>query len=567
VTYGKRSKTVGTNPSGTIFANAAHYDTNLTNEKTWDLPDTIREDWVQHEPNGLFPDPSSTVPNATMTQQRVLDRVIAPPLLGQEDDVDVPTYKPPEESSVPWSDLCKFTQPEAGEESDPHGPNAAEPVVHPPKLPEQAQRIPSQRSRRGSSVPLRGSPLRTDVIFEGVDPKAVMPPPQATISSQDMGPTPVASKHTQEKVQKSSQRQKNKMSSLPNSEDDLVAFGLPKEQYVPRPSRSRSLKVDIQEPVDFSVRPEKTAKATRRRKTIATASPTAVDNANAPDTPQKLQKLHELGFTSKAAGKALNDNNGDVQRTIEWLVDNDPEEDELAGETPEIISTTKAVTGDMSTNVQPLAEAIATADELAPAESPVKSDAVADPTGPPNANTPMRAAHLKSPKVQVVIPAKSPQKPDQPITASRKAKRRKTTLDEPEPNSTLKLPVLPDAVIEKKKKARGRPKKAALPTDETPILPQKEAEVLQPIEENTILPDNKQEVHAMETSEQTFDTAQDTLPTTTMVPKQPPQPTTSRTPEPSLKRPTPPASTGKAQYRVGLSKRARIAPLLRIMKK
>lgn len=59
---------------------------------------------------------------------------------------------------------------------------------------------------------------------------------------------------------------KNISSDPPRSDDHLI--GLPKEQYKPRPSRSRSEKASLCEPVDYSVAPEKAVKSKRAR-TIA----------------------------------------------------------------------------------------------------------------------------------------------------------------------------------------------------------------------------------------------------------------------------------------------------------
>jgi hypothetical protein len=593
VTYGKRSKTIVASLSGTIFANgssahAAHDDANPANEKGWELPGTIHANWIQHEPNGLFPDPSSTIPNATMTQQRVLERVNALALLGAESDVDVPPYEPPAEPSIPWSDLLRFTPTGTGEQSDPHEPQAeAEPVAHSPYLSEQAQKSLSQRSRLSSSVRLGGSPFGTEVLLDNVDPKAVMPPPQATISSQDMGLTPTGPNHSQSRTQQGVQnhsQQKSKMSSLPNSEDDLAAIGLPKEQYVPRPSRSRSLKVDIQEPADFSVRPEKVCKTTRRRKTDTT---NMVPSSDAPGTSQKLHQLLDMGFTPKSSEQALRENNNDVDRSVDWLVANGMVEDELARDTPKITSATKVVdtqkpdaTG--STNARPLTETTTTVDEPVALETPAKPDSVRNMSSTLDLAAPSKPTHLKSPKVQVVIPSKSPQKPEQPIPTGKKPKRRKTTLDVPEPDSTLEPLAVSSAIVEKKKKGRGRPKKAAnvdVAIEGTPQMPQEEAEdhgkMLQPLEEKTMMLDSKSArdaeavvINTLERSDHTSGTAQDSPPENTAAPKEPSLTKTSRTPEPSLKKTTEsPASTGKVSYRVGLSKRARIAPLLRIRKK
>ncbi|KAK0318491.1 hypothetical protein LTR82_010553 [Friedmanniomyces endolithicus] len=62
--------------------------------------------------------------------------------------------------------------------------------------------------------------------------------------------------------------------------DDLRAVGLEKERYVPRPSRRRATQA-LEMPVDFSVAPEKAAKARRvKRSTHVLASPAKVDQSD-----------------------------------------------------------------------------------------------------------------------------------------------------------------------------------------------------------------------------------------------------------------------------------------------
>ncbi|RMY59217.1 hypothetical protein D0865_02193 [Hortaea werneckii] len=66
----------------------------------------------------------------------------------------------------------------------------------------------------------------------------------------------------------------------PNSDD--IAVGLPKERYKPRPSKRRSTAIH-DEPVDYSVRPEKAAKL-KRNKTSNASARVSVDHAEASET-------------------------------------------------------------------------------------------------------------------------------------------------------------------------------------------------------------------------------------------------------------------------------------------
>lgn len=597
VTYGKKSKSIHSSNAANDEADVpATKDTGPNFDTNWPLEGTMQDYYAQHDPN-MFPEPSSTVPNATYTQQRVLETVTAPALLGLESELDAPRYQPPPDGSVPWSDLLKFSPVATAEQSDPSNqPADPESTEAAHKTAERSQMTPSQRSRRGSSVRLRGSPLRNEILPGDVDPKEVMPPPTSTTPSQDLGLPSTATRHSQNNGQKdsrqSSQQQKSKVSSVPNSEDDFAAIGLPKEQYVPRPSRSRSLKVGTQEPVDYSVRPEKATKATKRRKTTAaiTRSSNVVDLLA---TPQKIRQICDMGFTPTSTGRALEQNSGDVTQTVDWLISNGMGEDELAHNTPKKKVASKAAdihhpvtVQEPSSTTQSSARNTSTNDDTGINHNPgvaimddiVKMSSMDETSIHSDTVVLADGAQVKSPKVQVVIPSKSPKpkpplKLDPPSASSKKAKRRKTTLDVPEAYSTLEPPAVP-SVTNEKKKGRGRPKKTANAApasviEEVPPEGIREPErpiggVLQTTEPNALVPESNEAEHedaiTTATSEQP--------PTTTTQSKNTSSTVSSRTPEPSTKLTSKsPASKGKVSYRVGLSKRARIAPLLRTLKK
>jgi hypothetical protein len=80
-------------------------------EKPWDLPASIRQDFQEHEPVSMFPEPSSTVPDNTMTQQRIVEEALSNQMLP-------PPIQPVEEpttstaSTIPWSTYME--SPEVG---------------------------------------------------------------------------------------------------------------------------------------------------------------------------------------------------------------------------------------------------------------------------------------------------------------------------------------------------------------------------------------------------------------------------------------------------------------------
>ncbi|KAF2797196.1 hypothetical protein K505DRAFT_372646 [Melanomma pulvis-pyrius CBS 109.77] len=595
---------------------AVHYgntDADAVPEKLWNLEGTLRDSYAAHEPMAMFPEPSSTIPNATLTQQRLLDEVMNPAFLGIEPEIDAPPYEPAK-SSVPWSDFL----------NTPSGNTETQDAHHLAPSPPIAQGLPpahtsnevsiSQHTECNSSLLPKGSPSQNCMLSNGIDPKDIMKTPLVLSQENRSGNAVVTSLFndnislsnkgppTEERRQSPRRRDerqkkntstspepnpKQKSRSLLNSEDEFMVIGIPKEQYNARPSRSRSLKMDIIHPVDYSIRPERASKRGIRR------SKTTNGAEQDPSTPQKVQRICDMGFTPGTTQRALKENHGNVSQTVDWLITNGAavEEDELA---PPRQSTSKPKTKRNNTKSNTSSHSVGPMKE--DATSPQDKDrrtsfsgtAVADISHdsiPKECTTeidlidkPPQVPESKSPRVQVVIHSKgSPnrtevneqqtkanisQKIDIIDAPTRKPKRRKTTLDQPEPIEehvvTLTTPTM------EKKRGRGRPRK----------------EIIPPISNETILED-EEETQGEPTSAETpisrgVDTQ--TKATTPHVTEPPTSTPTSKmttkessgTPE-TLPKPTngshSPLNKGKVPYRVGLSKRARIAPLLRVLKK
>jgi hypothetical protein len=576
------------------------------NEAAW-VESTIRHNYAQHDPDTLFPEPSSTVPNATLTQQRVLEGVAAPAFLGHGSELDGQRYEPPQ-PSVPWSDILKLSPIDPTERFDSSNQQLeSEPAAPHVQTPQKSHECSvSQRSRRGSSARLKGSPLKKELLPECVDPLETLRPPIEPFSSQDLGlPLNVPTESQTvvlEGVRISSRREKNRASSLPKSDDDFTAIGLPMEQYKPRPSRSRSLKVDMQESVDYSVRPEKLARKSKRRKTTHVAVSPASTRGNPSSTPEKVQQICDMGFTPGTTKSALKRNNGDVTQSIDWLINNCIGEDELAQHnTPKRKTTSRAQKTDQATSavdshkhLSPDQEAEVDIAEVPYMNNTQMEDDLGSPKDAPinTVLSPNNGVHVttvqtKNSRVQVLIPMKSPQpksmkEPDLPIAPSKKAKRRKTTSDLPEPQANGEVSTIPGVTTEKKK-GRGRPKKVPNAAAVIEIVQELSEEkrpreapggVLQTIEVNATTPkpieDHPEE--AIETPEEPpayiTEQGQDQHVTSTSLSKKAAPAENSHTLDPTVKLSSnSPTTKGKVPYRVGLSRRQRIAPLLRIMKK
>jgi hypothetical protein len=612
VTYGKQSKFLFSSPYiDTVNEQTGCDVVDPTNEPTpneaaW-VESTIHHNYAQHDPDTAFPEPSSTIPNATLTQQRVLEGVAAPAFLGHGSELDGQRYEPPQ-PSVPWSDILKLSPIDPTERPDSSNQQLeSEPVAPHVQTPQKSHECSvSQRSRRGSSTQLRGSPLRKELLPECVDPLETLRPPIEPFSSQDLDLPLNASTKSQTTVLKgvqiSSRKEKNRATLLPNSDNDLTAIGLPIEQYKPRPSRSRSLKVDTQESVDYSVRPEKPPRTSKRRKTTHVAISPASTPGNPSSTPEKVQQICDMGFTPGTTKSALKRNNGDVTQSIDWLINNGIGEDELAPHNiPKRKPTSRALKTDQATSAVESHKPVSPNQgaELHIAEVPyMNNPRMEDDLGSPkdatnntvlssNNGAHMTTVHTKNSRVQVLIPMKSPQpksmkEPDLLIAPSKKAKRRKTTSDLPEPQANGEVSTVPRVTTEKKK-GRGRPKKVPNAAAAIEIVQELSEEkhpreaaggVLQTIEVNTTTPKPIQDhlEEAIDTPKEQpayiADKGQDQhLASKTPSNKVAPSPS-SHTLDPTVKLSSnSPVTKGKVPHRVGLSRRQRIAPLLRIMKK
>ena len=360
-------------------------------------------------------------------------------------------------------------------------------------------------------------------------------------------------------------------------------------RYEPRPSRSRSLKVDTHETIDYSIRPEKATKASRRR----ISTPTATSIGNPLDTPDRIRQIWEMGYTPSTSKRALRENNDDVTQTVDWLITNGVADDELVSHNSQMsktgddgpttnIESHKHNGGFQASHIdakQTVATKIgATSDAMNDNSTSVETDIVAP------------VVDLRSPsKVQVVIPAKSPNTAVEP--SQKKAKRRRTKSDQPGPTATEKA--VNGAKIEKKR-GRGRPRKAAKAPASIDYVQEDEDEG--PKEQpwgSPLLSVDGNAQPALVQFQENEDTADATISKTGKCSKSS-EPggataataTTGSMPEPPVlpdrpevepitpervKKPAPreyPSSNrAKVPYRVGLSKRARVAPLLRMMKK
>jgi hypothetical protein len=72
----------------------------------WELPGLIQDDFDLHQPMAMFPDMSSTVPNNTLTQQKLIDEALH--ANRPDTHMQMPLPDPTrQDSSIPWSAYMK----------------------------------------------------------------------------------------------------------------------------------------------------------------------------------------------------------------------------------------------------------------------------------------------------------------------------------------------------------------------------------------------------------------------------------------------------------------------------
>lgn len=564
----------------------------MPNGASWTLECTVRDDYTNHDPMILFPEPSSTIPNATLTQQRVLERITAPANLSGETEAKAARIEQSPVPSLPWSEMMKFPSScSNGQGATPHESQVGiglpiSTVLNCPFEERASQR--SQKSQRGSSAPQRSKTGNND-MRRGSVKDIVTRNDQVSFTSlpdtsANMAPQPDQST-TKEPV-KSPKQPNIQIVSGPMSDDgdDLAAMNT-LNAYIPRPSRSRSLQIDAQQPVAH-VTTSRRSKGSKRRKTTCTT-----DDTISLTTPQKVELICDMGFSPSTTSRALEQNDGEVARTVDWLITNNLGEDELAShhtskrkrpsrkDNPGQVGDVEATPG--LTYAQREDHRSATRSMLKSPNEGVAKGAAEVQKGV-NGDVPATSPeeHLKTPKVQVVIPKKSPYAID-----GGKSEIRENTLERLEMGSTatdapgLELSSTKPASIEgvrEKKRSRGRPKKTVATVPAAVVsedLGQKlhdtdDGEQHQLTELNSVI-SNEHSAPSLDLTAPNRE--QQEVLEEEVVPEGKPKlaiTTTGRQDIPTKHSSNSPSSkNGKVPHRVGLSRRARIAPLLRVVKK
>ncbi|KAF7194121.1 hypothetical protein HII31_04529 [Pseudocercospora fuligena] len=251
---------------------------------------TIEDDFAKHNPNVMFRDTGSTVAFNESSEQRMLEQAL-------------------QDVRQPASSAAKFAESEknpsssfplwATETQSPHSNQSKKSVRHDAGsndyVTEQLDRVPDpveppQQDPTAATSKPAGGLVQDETQFpddlktadDTQRQTSVLPrsSPQVIVHTNGTPEETLSGTTTQKSARgrkrKASTTAKEASSEPLNSEDLLV--GLPKERYQPKPSRRRMTELP-EEPIDYSVVPERAAK--KRRKTLndASASPEHVDEA------------------------------------------------------------------------------------------------------------------------------------------------------------------------------------------------------------------------------------------------------------------------------------------------
>ena len=227
--------------------------------------------FANHDP-AMFRESGSTVADNESSHERMVEQALRSKSLNVRSTPEVKFVQPDDltrSSSFPWSAS------ESTESAKNHRAKGT-----------QASALETVEEAETGDSHTRDEPHSTSILVSNehdipLPPTAVMIAPSNNAGVQDSSPTveitthevaapslpkpPPASAETKHKATRGHKHKVQEQSSEPLNSDD-IAVGLPKERYKPRPSRRRATET-TEEPIDYSVVPEKAAKI-KRSKTV-----------------------------------------------------------------------------------------------------------------------------------------------------------------------------------------------------------------------------------------------------------------------------------------------------------
>jgi hypothetical protein len=591
-------------------------------QEDWNLPATLRNEFAEHNPNAMFSEPSSTVPVNTMSQQRIIQEALETgrPIVANTQGKSDQTQN--SESSIPWSaykDSPRKTPPSSHTRRKEPTPL---PSTQPTSSAKRRSQTISPRSRPshtssrawhdegalGTSLQLPEPDVssKRNRRTKTASPQSQLAPilkPVERLSEIEVQAERIVEQ--QKETSKSDATSKvacTKSSSASPKRSRILSdelwIGMSEEQYNPRASRSRSTRVtkdEYQKSVDETLKPK-----AKRRKTMH-------EPAKRDSYPIETNRDVHLAFTRtrRAQGDVDGPEEAPNELPDEMLDDVNKENEPHGGQRPENLTTENPVPRPKSPLVEISIPPTANTKRklsIGTEKLVVTNALVATPALPPIQNAPPALISRKKVNARrshtIAVPTQRRKVVDSD-ESDVEISPAKPTLDDideltttPAPND--QVPEMPPAPTEKKGRGRSRKSDATQPATVAPMekldsttkqhTPRDEdvdAAQYKPITADDKSNESRREhdtsIRNRDNIEKTTATKILSSPRLIMpplsTPEQPIQQSKAlmKTPENKGASKSPvyhsPINKSKVPLRVGLSRRSRIAPLLRIVKK
>jgi hypothetical protein len=603
------------------------------------LPPTLQIDFAEHDPTTMFSEASSTIPNNSVSQQRIIQQAIESNHTENQIGGAVCTQTKNEtqnsDSSIPWS-AYKDAQ------KDLHEVSRSQRKDSRSLPPTQMRSEPNERSQtlgvstRPSQTPRRAS--HADAAFDGANSTFQMEEPsqrsrrtKTTTPSQQANPfhppvsflseievqdqSPLKPRRRTEESMSATKPRRRKTSEKPEALEptsDELWVAAAQEQYKPRTSRSRSSKITDDE---YLQAVQQTLKPKSKRKKMVTATTEASE-------PELQQNIAGAPKASKKGVEVTTETRG-AYETEEYFGGEDKENQAPGTMSPPDSAKAPAppsrpvlvevaipppATANMKAKVSVQTDESSFTKGLATASPVVQITQQASSSASTKRKTKARRSQTAATpgfsQRRKVFDSDDEDSEISPIKSDA-AERDELALS-PAVKQKIEVmapPPLPQSVPEVKKKKKGRPRKndngnvASTASNERVSVTSKTADYVMdvpidmpidmPIEDGVPLADEQMDVNHNENdttilvsadppkkpkpSKATEEKKSAPPQSTPEQPQLAPAPEVPKTPESKTKAKSPtnhsPINKGKVPYRVGLSRRSRIAPLLRIIKK
>lgn len=238
---------------------------------------SFHADFAHHEP-AMFKESGSTIPDNESSHERMVEQALRSKSVRAPSSPGIKLIESdemPKSSSFPWSASEQTEVARSNVARDEHTtvpePGAENEATMPPEPEDYRQHAISMPTTGDNPIPgpavaVMFAPSRHNEPHRSSPTVHINP---VEISAASVAHPEAVSVEETQKANRGRKRKVQEESSEPLNSDD-IAVGLPKERYVPRPSRRRATSV-LEEPIDYSLIPEKAAKS-KRSKTMGSSA-------------------------------------------------------------------------------------------------------------------------------------------------------------------------------------------------------------------------------------------------------------------------------------------------------